>query len=1570
MARLKKLKKTESRTKVSKNKKKSIFGNILLLKQNLISTWKSKLQLVIILLLTAFATSLVTGCWISYNRMTDGSKEMGLNSIKFDAILPYSPVPQGIKQIADQAFSLKLGRLYYQETNKSSTKALYFDNTVIGANQQINAITKSDVVVDFNHDSATGIINGLNNFNWTHPTNPLTFNLSNYSVQASIYGQLEIKATIAQSLSLKNHYLRAATDLYRDIFLRLSLSNITSSISDFIKSWIVQNPASPELNQTDDNFIDWILKNKINWQSDNADNTIIPDETNLFDDIERNKLFSAINQGVGANKTDFDNNNDPRATPSARFGMNGHYMRIERIFDNSAASDVNIYSNFNNYFSPAGYNQITDGNETQAFSLYLARGAAALQEHDVYVRNQFNAIVKTENNVQTNTKIIDIGMPDSINHTNLKIFEGLAPTSRNEIAITPQYARKLKYKAGDSIVINNSSFIITGIGGDVYDIYPTINDLDPVPNTRTEFIAYVPPLAWSNSDWYRSEDKTDTTLMYFTPWDDRDNKNVFNNNYFDDFFQKTIFSDNCNSDHNQSDYNNYLITKYITNKPDPNNKYNIIPNPVINSNNSQFSIYSGRLQIFETSVKGFLYASIVAVLFLVLIVIFITTLIVKKSIQHGQVSMGILKSIGYKTWQITASYLAYPLIALVIAIPIGWFVGLTVQVYLTEIFNTLFVLPYNVFNFNVTPLFISIAVIIGFMTIATLLTAFRILKKGPLLLIKKDSDLVLYGAKKQKTSGFLKNHFRWRFLLSLSKTSWKKILVTSSVISLATLSIVATTAIPATINSLKANYFKTQKYKNYYQYQSPIPNLPLSKYGLYAWNFFNKPSDEPYYPVYGAMPWPEDKIIYDVDGSRIGWYNPLDFKANDSDKDFAHIFTFDRNYTKDKNTFTNAMTAYYDGITNGTLDINDLLWAYSWFGGKSFSNEFLTQISARDQTPGHVFSSSLINFASTALPSIIGIPNPGISPGSDAIKEILKQTLPGYVRQSLDSLPKINGLDPYDYFAIGHNTIAFNPNYSNEKNGPNVPEEELVTQFKIGSNDLDLITKGLMDTIGINPDTGMIVLQDNEANLMRYNSSDTTIPMVINKAFQAKYKLSVGSTFDGTPDINTLCYKNTLGKMIPLPKNSWYYGSDPENANNNGGIWSKNATKWNYRGEENIGSTGYSDAQGYEYGSMYDNNGKPIIDKDNPNAWSNMNQVWLKVPDDINQNALIGTIRTADGVSDYAFNINSIAKSTGSKWIKPFSFSLNDSKTPAPAKSFDPLGLLTNRNPEWFMGMLDRGIFEKQNTLSEKDNLQQAINDMPLWWQNITGNSNPIHRYKIVGIQNSYDSPKAYIDQKWANKIVGYSAYDDKPYYDNTTVPQWFSGKLSANDNIFDLIGRMSFKQTADDYTMYATTDLNNNKRVALVTNNDLLSRKQAMLNKMSDIAFSASALFIVTTIICSILIVIMITDLFTNQLRRFMAHMKAEGYTNREINSFTLGIFTPWALLGYLAGFALGFLAVYVLLTIIATVTSFVLPFTITWWILPVSFVIISGIYISTFIINNSALNKMNLIELLKSDE
>jgi len=81
-----------------------------------------------------------------------------MNKDNFDAVLPLS-VSKSV-QIVDQAFSLKLGRLYYQEVGKESSSAVYFDNSIIG--QQINPLKSTDLKIEYQRTN--NIINGITSF--------------------------------------------------------------------------------------------------------------------------------------------------------------------------------------------------------------------------------------------------------------------------------------------------------------------------------------------------------------------------------------------------------------------------------------------------------------------------------------------------------------------------------------------------------------------------------------------------------------------------------------------------------------------------------------------------------------------------------------------------------------------------------------------------------------------------------------------------------------------------------------------------------------------------------------------------------------------------------------------------------------------------------------------------------------------------------------------------------------------------------------------------------------------------------------------------------------------------------------------------------------------------------------------------------------------------------------------------------------------------------------------------------------------------------------------------------------
>ncbi|MDQ7983213.1 MAG: ABC transporter permease [Spiroplasma sp.] len=1547
----------QEKPKRKKKAKLAFLNHALLLKQTLISAWKTKLQLVILLLLTTFSTSLVTGLWISYQRIHQGEIFLELDKANFDAVLPYSPPKGGATQIANQAFSLRLGRLYYPEnSNSDSSTAVYFDNSFLG--REIN-LSSNDLIVKYQRTGNT--ITKLSHFEWRNPSEPLTFNLSNRFVQSSVYGQLLLKARQTTNPLLANNYRTAARQLYQSLFVNFSANQILNALNTYFKDWIEANNDDPMLNETDDDFTNWLINNKVIYRGSGPNDLTISDDVNIAEDIKQSN-------GILATKLVKVDDVNPRLTSSRsdNFGMNGQWMTINRTFDLTPVPTKDVLSNFSkNYLSPSEYNNVTDGSEPNIYSYSFAQAAAALQNRTINVINQFVGAAGYDNETgqSVSVKVVDLGVARNHNNVNLKIFEGIAPTSKNEIAISPQYARKKRIKPGDTINISNKDFLVSGIGGDAYNIYPTINQLDPVPNTRTEFIAYVYPDVFHSWDWFNSNDKTDISVIYFLPW-----ANVpvtsFDHDYFNDYFQKTLFNNNKISDRNQYDYNNYLIEKYFNDNPDYQSKYQLDTNLVITKDDSQFSVYNKGRTILASTLAGFKYAGIGGVVFLVTIVIFITYLIIKKAIQKDQVSLGILKSAGYSTAKILRGYLAYPILVVLLAIPIGWIIGLAIQVYFTELFNTIFILPYNVLSFNIIPLFIALALIGGFVLLTTLVAGFRLLQKEPLSLIKNDSDIALGQIHHKTANSKSKLGFKGRFLLSLSKTNWKKITMTAVVISIATLAITATISIPATITGMKDNYFKTQKYKNYYQYQTPIPNMPLSKYGLYAWNNLDNSQNQNYYPVASIMPWPDTIIINDDNGQKLAWYNPLDYQKTNNSNNFESILTFSPAGEAQRQAIIEQVgnRLVSPSLPNGPLDMTFLTWSYSWLGGRGFSNALLKDLARLDNTLDKNFSTGLITFASKLLPSLLNVADPGVDPGPDAITEILKLTLPGFIRQILDR----QGPNAYDYFSIGHNTVAYNPLYDSLVGGA---QEELVTQLQLASTDSGL-DKDFLEVQGIDPNTKMLVIKPELTQNLRYDSSSAVIPMVINQSFAAKYKLSIGGTINGAPNVKTLLYRTKEGDYQPIPKSSWYYGSNPTTGQEDKKkIWNNHVSRWNYRGQQAIENTSFYDSFGYTYEGFYDRDGNQIVN-DEPEAWTDVNQIWLKLPEDIDAKSKKGSLRTADASGNLTFDTANIASKSDSNWIKPFSYQVADDYKDA---IINPTGLLTAKNPEWYGAMLDQGILLSDQSFHLGSLKKEFTNNFPTWWENIVGTYSPITKYKIIGIQDSYDTPRAYIDQKWANLVAGYSYYNDRgplkdPVYNNG-INQWFSGKLSAANDIYDIIGRMSFKRSADDYTMYAMSSLNGNVEEPLIANNDLLTRKQEMLNKMADIAFLASTLFIVTTILCSILIVVMITDAFLEQFRKFMSQMKAEGYTNQEINSFTLGIFTPWVFLGYAAGYGLGYLIVFGFIKLVTSLTGLALPFTFIWWIIPVSFAIIALIYFSTFIINTIQLNKMNLISLLQTN-
>ncbi|KMQ96958.1 signal recognition particle receptor [Lasius niger] len=125
---------------------------------------------------------------------------------------------------------------------------------------------------------------------------------------------------------------------------------------------------------------------------------------------------------------------------------------------------------------------------------------------------------------------------------------------------------------------------------------------------------------------------------------------------------------------------------------------------------------------------------------------------------------------------------------------------------------------------------------------------------------------------------------------------------------------------------------------------------------------------------------------------------------------------------------------------------------------------------------------------------LIGAENPGIPPGPEAITEILKQTLPGFIRQILAN----KGKNAYDYFSLGHNIVSYNPNYNSEVDGA---EEELVTQFQLGSADKKLKEVLISADVGYTMASKIVSEVNLEAKKKKIIKSEEINEIILDKMF-------------------------------------------------------------------------------------------------------------------------------------------------------------------------------------------------------------------------------------------------------------------------------------------------------------------------------------------------------------------------------------------------------------------------------------------------------------------------------------
>ncbi|WHQ37204.1 ABC transporter permease [Spiroplasma sp. SV19] len=468
-----------------------------------------------------------------------------------------------------------------------------------------------------------------------------------------------------------------------------------------------------------------------------------------------------------------------------------------------------------------------------------------------------------------------------------------------------------------------------------------------------------------------------------------------------------------------------------------------------------------------------------------------------------------------------------------------------------------------------------------------------------------------------------------------------------------------------------------------------------------------------------------------------------------------------------------------------------------------------------------------------------------------------------------------------------------------------------------------------LSTYGINANNKTIVFPNQKIKNVLNDSKDLniksdTIPMVVNKAAQIRYNLETNKIINTTTNVKQLQYCEN-GNDCAVPTTTWSYELPSGFVDDNINPFTLDLTKLTIGKQNRFGFTGKN-------GTVQD--------------YYNIKNFVLKLPvnafkpgEFMNTTTSATTGRTLPGLLDPnpAQKDQQVVKQVGNYYvIHPF-----DNKFD---KEINGIGDLTSGFPtNWYREALRQGLLKIGTTT-----------------KNV--------KYQIIGVQNSYDKPRAYVNQILANKILGFDTNSSQMYDKKDTNPLlWFNGKFSKYPDQVDQTTRFNLSSLDGSYSMI---DFMNGQLIGGVGDTDYLIIKAQVIQKLAWISSILSVIFVVITTITAVIIVYIMTESFVNTFLKFIAVMKALGYSNREINSLTLGIFTPFAFLAWILGVAIMWLILWLGVYGFTSIAKVIIPFGFPWLALPITFVLMGAIYLVTYWISTYKINHMSIQEQVNANE
>lgn len=726
---------------------------------------------------------------------------------------------------------------------------------------------------------------------------------------------------------------------------------------------------------------------------------------------------------------------------------------------------------------------------------------------------------------------------------------------------------------------------------------------------------------------------------------------------------------------------------------------------------------------------------------------------------------------------------------------------------------------------------------------------------------------------------------------------------------------------PTALSRFSNDYYRYLEYEQDYKYNGVVGNLPLSRQQLIEWEGPN--ASKPGYPIQNNLLL-SDYILSDYDGDdSFNWYEPKDFSYGSEDNPIAENLDF----RKHDQVIKDMTTLNFTTGKGASLSINGFMEIVNTF---------------EDEEIRKVVEGDIELLLRVLLPQVFGQGPANISQEDDFdnrlseyINHATKDFLPAKIKQLWNTDRKQR-----NEFALTFGTELYNKD-----------KENLYTRFDTKFNDLTETT----GVYGISEDSFIGFKKKGEKEkIFNYNEDldvhKDSIPLIINKAAELKHKWSVGQTLTSTAEVPLLHFAtwdssdNIVYKEV---KKEW---------------WSY---KWNEDDREKLGLDDVNSKQETDpfkidlskLTGMPINKNKTLgyYDKETKQAepYYSLKNLVLTIPKEEFSGSipkqfltpLTGTTaaqRKIPGLLDAnptgEYNeeqLNIVNDDGGNFIIKPFSTDYD-----SPLTSWG--SMVTGYPTDWY------NLAYENNFLKIQD-VKKPLN------------------YKVVGIQDSYDVPKTFIDQKLANDILEYN--NDLSAYpisgDNPNL--WYNGKFSKYEDPVDQTTRYNIIQNNGSNSFLAFT---NGDTTSGVGATDYLSIKRSVINQLAIVTINLTIVFVSITIAASVIIIYIMTESFVNGFLKFIAVMKSMGYSNREVNSLTLGIFTPFVFITWGLTLLATWWATKGSVLLVAKSAGYALPILFPWALIPITLGVITIIYFSTFFISYNKIKKMSIQEQVNAQE